>query len=274
MKPFVLTIASLLAAASLTGCNDVDESKRFEGPLAFEAQKNVLVEDFTGQNCVNCPYGAETLQSMQRVYGASRLVAVSIHGGSLSLDQDLVGIRGLATPQGNDYVSHWGVQAFPMGLIDRQGGLQDYEKWNAAALSRFKLTPKVSLEIKEAKYDAAAKTVTVKVDVEGNESVSGELNVWLTESGITAIQRLPDGSYNPSYVHNHVFRASVSAPYGDGLSLASGEAKECAYTYTVTRSDWDTSRLSAVVFFVTAADGVTQVVDAEVETAAAEAAAQ
>lgn len=268
MKPFILSIASVLAAASLTGCNDVDESKRFEGPLAFEAQKNVLVEDFTGQSCTNCPKAADALHEMQQVYGASRLVAVSIHGGSLSLDQDLVGIRGLATPQGNDYVSHWGVQAFPMGLVDRQGGLLDYEKWNAAALSRFSLAPKVSLDIKEAKYDADSKSVTVKVSVEGNESVSGELNVWLTESNITAIQRMPEGNYNTSYVHNHVFRAAVSAPYGDGLSVAADEKKECEYTYTVTRSDWDTTNLSAVVFFVTAADGVTQVVDAKVEAAA------
>ena len=264
MKLPFLTIP-LLTLAALSGCTDVDEDKRFDGPLAFEAQKNVLVEDFTGQNCNNCPNASDALHDMQQVYGADRLIAVSIHGGSLSFSQDMTAIKGLATPQGNDYVSHWGVEAFPMGLVDRQGGLQDYEKWNAAALSRFKLAPKVSLTAKEAKYDAQTATISVKVAVEGNESVSGELNVWLTESGVTAIQRLPSGNYDLNYTHNHVFRAALTAPYGESLSVQSGETAEREYTYTVTRQDWDTSRLSAVVFFVTAADGVTQVIETAVQ---------
>lgn len=259
-----------VAMATLLGCNDVGEEKRFDGPLAFEAQKNVLVEDFTGQNCQNCPNAADEIHAMQQVYGAGRLVAVSIHGGPLAFDQDNTRLTGLATPQGNEYVTHWGVQSFPKGMVDRQGGLLDYEKWNAAALSRFKLAPKVRLTVSEARYDAASRTVTVKVSAEGAEAADGRLNVWLTESGVTAIQRLPDGRFNPNYTHNHVFRAALSAPYGDALSIAAGGKEERAYTYTPVRPQWNAERLSAVVFYTTAEDGVTQVTDTPVTGAAGE----
>ena len=45
--------------------------------------RKVLVEEFTGVRCVNCPAGASELDNLRGIYG-DRLVVVSIHTGDFS----------------------------------------------------------------------------------------------------------------------------------------------------------------------------------------------
>ena len=65
------TMATLgLALAVLTACDNVDENERFSGPVDITPKKNVLIEDFTGQRCLNCPLAADAVHAMQATYGA------------------------------------------------------------------------------------------------------------------------------------------------------------------------------------------------------------
>ena len=43
--------------------------------------KNILIEDFTGHLCKNCPDAASELDAIQAVYG-SRIIGLAIHSGS------------------------------------------------------------------------------------------------------------------------------------------------------------------------------------------------
>ena len=47
--------AAVLAAAALTSCDNVPEADRFIKLPPIEADRAVLIEDFTGQYCLNCP---------------------------------------------------------------------------------------------------------------------------------------------------------------------------------------------------------------------------
>lgn len=252
----------------LAACDTVDEDGRFEGPLEVAEGKNVLLEDFTGQKCPNCPLAANEVSAMQAAYGADRLIAVSIHGGSLSVSEQSSAV-GLANEQGNEYNTHWGIEAWPKGLVDRTGGVRDYTAWRAAVLDRFTVTPKVSLDLPALSYDPATRQVTLTAQVKSEgEAVSGKLTVWLTESDLVRPQLMPDGSANRDYVHNHVFRATVSAPYGDDMSLAAGEAQARGYTYTL-RDDWTAGNMAVVLFYYNDADGVMQVIDSPLAGTAA-----
>ena len=42
--------------------------------------RTVLLEDFTGQKCVNCPKGTKVIEQLQEAYG-DYFIAVGIHGG-------------------------------------------------------------------------------------------------------------------------------------------------------------------------------------------------
>lgn len=262
MKISQLIISAGLLVSALTACNDVDYADRFKPTGDVESKKNVLIEDFTGQRCVNCPKAADAVQEMQKTFGEGRLIAVSIHGGSLSMhDSETSGI-GLATDQGNEYNEHWNVKSWPKGFVDRTGGLQDYEMWNGSALERFNISPKVNLSTEVVSFDKETRTLKVKADVHGNEEVTGRLQVWLTESNIRSVQLMPSGMTNENYVHNHVFRASINDAYGDELHLNAGESQTKEYTYQFSRSYWNEENASVVVFFYNDADGVMQVVDA------------
>ncbi len=48
-----------VAAAALTSCDNVAEDDRFIKLPPIEADRAVLIEDFTGQNCLNCPVAHE-----------------------------------------------------------------------------------------------------------------------------------------------------------------------------------------------------------------------
>lgn len=265
MKIFPSIIAFAIAALSLAACESVSEDERFDGPLTVEAKKNVLIEDFTGQRCTNCPSAAQTIADFQSTYGKSRVVAVAIHGGSLAVSENTSAL-GLANEQGIEYNTHWGVESWPMGMVDRAGGLQDHEKWAAAVLKRFSVTPKADITIDNVSYDASTKQVTLTTTLSSANGASGYLQVWLTESNITRIQTTPSG-YDNAYVHNHVFRASVNAPYGDAYTLAAGQEEQASFSYTLKTEQsgksegWKPENMSVVVFFYNDQDGVMQVVD-------------
>ena len=267
MKLQHIILGMVMAAGCLTACDEVDSDKRFTGPVVPEARKNVLVEDFTGQKCVNCPSAADMVASLQQLYGAEHVVAVSIHGGSLSRDE-ATDKFGLANATSKAYNEHWGVSQWPSGKIDRTDGLQGPDKWAAAVLTRIIQQPAAELNIANIAYDAASKTLSLDVSVAAKESVTGRLQVWLTESGVVQQQYMPDGTKNNQYVHNHVLRASVNDPYGDPLTLAANATDTKHYTYTLpdvsalkNNTPWNTQNMSVVVFFYNDQQGVMQVID-------------
>ena len=257
----LLTLSSLLLG-TLTACNDIDQADRFQ-PVDVTAQKNVLIEDFTGQHCVNCPKAADEVQTMQRTFG-ERIVAVSIHGGSLSMHDSESSGLGLATDEGEAYNAKWDVKSWPKGMVDRTGGLLDYEQWNGAAIGRFAQTPKVNITADHIAFDESTRTLTLTTTLSGNEQATGHLQVWLTESSITAPQTLPSGVTDANYVHNHVYRAAVNGTDGEEMTVREGESITKEYTYRFARDYWNAENASVVIFFYNDAEGVMQVIDASV----------
>lgn len=270
MKLYKKLFAFALAALALTACDEMEPNERFSGPVIVEAKKNVLIEDFTGQQCQNCPSAAEEIHKLQEAYGADRLIAVSVHG-SLNALYETKSPQGLANAQGNDYVTHWGVSSLPKGWVDRSGSIDDKEKWAETIKNRFGITPKVGIEVVSHGYMADAngvETIKLTVNVTGKQNATGKLQVWLTESNVKKYQLMGDGSKNFDYVHNHVFRASISAPYGDELAINEGETLSKDYEYQFpdfgtlkNKTPWVPANLSIVAFYYNDSEGVMQVVD-------------
>lgn len=272
MKLYKKLFALAFAALALTACDEIDIDKRFSDPIPIivEAEKNVLIEDFTGQQCMNCPLAAEEIHKLQEVYGADRLIAVSVHGGSNALSETK-SPQGLANAQGNDYVSHWSVTSFPKGWVDRSGSIDDKEKWAETIKNRFNITPKVDIKVVSHGYTADAngvETIKLTVKVIGKHHATGKLQVWLTENNVKKYQLMDDGTKNYNYQHNHVFRASISAPYGDELAVSEGESISKDYEYQFpdfstlkNKTPWVPANLSIVAFYYNDSEGVMQVVD-------------
>lgn len=249
--------AIALVAAS---CSNIDENDRLIYVKPAEVGRAVLIEDYTGQRCVNCPRGTETINSIVEAYGEDNVIAVGIHSGPLGFAGNAKNV-GLMTDTGNEYYSHWDSAnkiGQPWALFNRNAAPNsDYNTWAAYVASIMAMKAKISLAVANT-YDPASRALSCAVEAYGTDgNTTGKLQLWLIEDGITAMQMMPDGSANREYVHNHVFRAAVNGTWGDDIAIKEGESVSKQYTYTIPES-WNADNVS-VVAFVYNDNGVEQV---------------
>ena len=263
MKISYLLYSILLPVAGLVSCDNLDLDERLDGPIQTIASKNVLIEDFTGQKCSNCPLAHEEVEKLQKVYGADKVIAVAIHGGPQAVDDSNTSIVGLANEQGREYNRRWGSFSYPKGVVDRQGGLTDFEKWNASVAVRSTIHPKVNLQIDKAEVDASTRQLELECSVEALDAVDGRLQLWLTESDIVALQTMPGvwgGGISKDYVHHHVFRTSINGLDGESLALGKDDKVEKKYIYTISEK-WQAKHMSLIMIYYSDDHGVMQVID-------------
>lgn len=257
----ILTSTIIIGITALfVACSDISEDERLQYIAPATVNRAVLIEDFTGQRCVNCPAAHETIARLHEQYGSEQVIAVSIHGGALAVNSTPT-ITGLRTPLGDEYNQYWGVESWPSGIINRQSGIITHDLWAASVYEEIQKPTTVSLNA-VTRYDAATATATVEVDALSTAAFTGKLQVWLTEDNIVAPQQMADGSMNRDYVHQHVLRAAVNGSWGSDLSLTANEQQHETYSIAVA-DNWQASSLSFVVFAYNA-DGVAQVTSTSV----------
>lgn len=271
MKKFLYIIGILATFAS---CNDLDDNERFtyveparptQPDQPGLAERYILLEDYTGQLCPNCPKAVPVIDQLHELYG-DNVIAVGIHGGRC-LDNVVSGVEielGFATSESKAYYEAAGSPAQPSGRINRKGTPATIDKWRTLADAEFSTMATFSLEI-TTNYEAPGRTATVNVEAKGlSGSNTGKLQLWIVEDNIVAPQSQPDGSMTVEYIHNHVFRASVNGTWGEDFAIAENETK--TYTATATlKSYWKPENIS-IVAFVYNDSGVLQAAKAKLQT--------
>lgn len=252
-----LLTAAALSVLLLGSCNEMDKEDRLEYVKPAQVSRAVLIEDFTGQKCVNCPNATDEIHALQEQYGDSAVIAVGIHSGPLGF-KGSTRLVGLATDLGDTYYNYWGADHQPVGLVNRSGGLQDYPTW--AGLVRQALSETAPLDLSlQCNYNAESRELTVETTAYGtNGTTNGKLQVWLVEDSITAMQMMPDGSTNRDYVHNHVLRASMNGDWGEDITVSEGSTTSTGCSITLDEK-WVPTHVS-VIAFVYNNSGVQQVV--------------
>lgn len=253
-------IAALATAMAFVSCTEIDENNRLIYVEPTDVKKHVLIEDFTGQRCVNCPNATDLIKTLQEQYGEENIIAVGLYGGDFGYTPVAQGHEPypLTTEDGNSYYATWGVKAQPAGMIDRYGGkpLTNLAYWTAYVNGMLAMEPTVVIT-PTTNYDAARRKLDVSVDVAGLKTLeNARLQVWLVEDGIVGMQYMPNGSVNNEYVHNHVFRATVNDKNGEPINVV--EKTDVAKSYSITlKDDWKAENMSVVAFVFTN-DGVQQ----------------
>lgn len=248
---------AIVALAALSSCSNIAEDERFiPGEMVGGGGKNILIEDFTGQNCVNCPLAMEELEKMHNTFG-EKIIAVGVYGGPFG--QSATGkYYPLTNDLGDYYNTKMNVSEQPYANINRKEKSSNYIAWSGIVATLLEEEAKITLAC-ENSYDAASGTAAIKVSGDALGTIeNAHLQVWIIEDNVVSMQRLPDGSVNKEFVHNHVLRTSVSDKDGDPLSIVDGKSFEKAYTATID-SSYKPEDLY-VVAFVFSANGVEQVV--------------
>lgn len=250
IKNLFLGVATAAMAMAAASCSNIDEGDRLIYVKPAEVGRAVLIEDLTGQRCINCPTGTDIINGIIQTYGEDNVIAVGIHSGPLGFKGNAKRV-GLMTVTGDEYYKYWANGTNlgqPSAVFNRKKGPSDnLNNWAAEVGLIISEKANLSVDIANA-YDAKTRTLTTKVGAFGvNGTVNGKLQVWIVEDGIKAMQMMPDGSANQEYVHNHVFRAAVNGTWGEEVTVKEGETTTKQYSYVLPET-WKAENISVVAF--------------------------
>ena len=254
MKNILVTICGL--AVAFAGCKEHGTAIDFGGnalpqttyvvsPVPVSNPHQILVEEFTGQGCTNCPEGHVDLDKISS-QNPGRINVISMYGdfspesvppgGSVNDFRDaaavniLLGIYGSKSP-------------IPCAGIDRSvnavnGNLMQVgsSSWDGFILAQLGITDSVNLSVKSS-YDPSKKLATITALVTYTQPLSTQqnLSIVVVEDSIYDKQESFDTSpiTLDHYLFLDVFRGMVtSVPAGDKLSIdGASDIKEAGRSF-------------------------------------------
>lgn len=235
----------LVLTGALVACDNIPEDERLIYVKPAAVSRTVLIEDFTGQRCVNCPNATETIEQLIEQYGDSGVIAVGIHSGPFAKNPNGTTLP-LWTAEGDEYFSHFGAEQQPSGMVNRLR-VCDYVEWGAQVYNEIQKPAPLSIEL-EVDLNKETRTASVTsrmMATDGN--VNGKLQLWLVEDSIVSPQYMPDGRPVVDYVHNHVFRKSINGTWGEDVDMPEGDTRT-AFSSIVIDEAYDIDHLSVVAF--------------------------
>ena len=242
---------TLLAAALLTACDNIPVSDRTTPLDASSFKKPVVVVDFTGVDCTNCPKAAKGLSSMHSIVG-DKIIGIAMYP-DCSFNHHAT--FDLKCPEATEYYKAFGDLSkivLPSGMVDfvqyKTQYIFDYTLWNSAVLERITQdTPiEVSLTVtKETKGDTTNLNITSKVTAQSAVSGSTALILWLVEDGIVGYQN-DGGTPRNDYVHNHGLRTAINGLWGESISLSTAGTVDKTLSYEVKNDKWNLENCSVV----------------------------
>ncbi|MCX6296368.1 MAG: Omp28-related outer membrane protein [Bacteroidetes bacterium] len=221
-------------------------------PAVTSHIKKILIEDFTGHTCGNCPHAATELHEIDSLY-PGQIVGMAMHVGSFAAPTP--GYSGspstaftadYRTTVGDEYDATFGASDFglPQGMFNRkdydavtQTHLKFYPNWKAYAASIVSEPSVVDLQL-ISDFDASTRKICCSVRDSFLTTLTDTLKmvVLLTQDSIIDWQDYM-GVNMSNYVHRHMLRDAITPSGAWGESLASGaipsgtmHIKKFAYT--------------------------------------------
>jgi thiol-disulfide isomerase/thioredoxin len=262
MKKLIYYIVALsIIVLSLNSCDKIEEPYTEEGAVTWNGRK-ILIYDFTGHKCGNCPRAHRLISALKATYGDA-IVSVAIHTtffamplGSYTYDfrtdiGDELGGRDFAT---NGF---YGEINLPVGLINNLSAdaLLSDSDWPAEIQKYIASFPQFSIEI-ENSYCSVGENIISNISVQSliTNNNNLKINALIIENGI--IQKQTDYTQTPSdienYVHDYVLRAGFVGTWGEDLNT-NNNALSIGHTFTKEYAhhideEWTRENCSVVVF--------------------------
>jgi hypothetical protein len=213
--------------------------------------KKILIEDFTGQRCLNCPDAAEILKGIMEDY-CDHIVPIAVHC-TVFADSSAEFPYNYHTEVGDELAEDLGIISLPIGTVNRtmyNGNLLlSRDSWLAAVNTLYNLTPEVNI-LMESSYNEATHQVTTVVTTEILSDLNEEINLglYITEDSIISPQQ--DGAdFIENYVHRHMLRKGITSTYGEKIA-SSGQLGDIFTKTFVFNVDpkWDINHCELVAF--------------------------
>lgn len=255
----VAYIAVAMVVALFTGCDNIAPPYTESGNVdtnTTQEKRVVLLEDFSGVNCVNCPDASRLVKTLveSETY-KNRFVPVVIHAGVFARPTKSYHPEFRITEGRAIHDELFDGVGYPMGMVNRKiyNGARavDYNAWPETIASFFESTPDVGLDLTTS-YNTATKELTANANVRFLKDVTEPYNIsfYLVENKVIAFQK--DGNIeNMEYEHNYILRAVFNGTWGEpvteGTLPKAGASK--AVTSTLQMSDaWNPANCKVVAF--------------------------
>ena len=273
-KLFHISLYLLCGGLLLLSCTKINEPYSTIKPVKIDTTtRSVLLEDYTGHTCVNCPPAAVMANTLQDLY-RGQVYVIAVHAGSFANPQTdttqgevkkyypyLIGDYKSAA--GNDWNNYDGfkIQQYPSGMVNRRlwKGSPSFipTEWFSALQVAIAL-PKVAVMSMNNSYNAQTKAMTTNVNVKFLISYAGPvtLSVCILEDSIYGGQLRnhtnPDSVLIKNFRFMHVLRGSLISGESFGSQIANNpipsESVTKSYPFDFSGKSWITKHCSVIAF--------------------------
>ena len=267
MKRLIYLLTFL--AFAFTACEEiapvVTGSMGQQGPVPPTDQKRqVLIEEFTGVRCINCPNGSIIIEELLASH-SSRLVAISVHSGQFSMPypESQFDFR---TTEGDNILNYVGQPfGYPSAVVNRKKFDNQFDlqlgqnEWAGYIAEELALPVEVKIDI-QSSFNSSSRNAAIDITLFIEKFIDEpdvRLSVIFTESDIVDAQLTPSSSPNvdTGYKHKHVFRGMATPFDGTPLtgSLVAGTQVAKSYNYPIP-ADWNEDNVNIIVVVSLAGD--------------------
>ncbi len=215
--------------------------------------KIVLMEEFTGVRCINCPDGHLQIELIQNTH-PGRVAAVALHSDFLGVAYP--GQPELRIPEAQNLEDLLGpAAAKPMAAIDRilfsgeSTELIFLQQWAARVNQQLNEPVRMNLSL-ESRIENNDLIVKITVMFLHNNNADLRLTLLLTENNVE-VPQLTNSGVDSTYSHQHVARAFLTRYNGNNLGYL-GETgrvvvKEFRYS-NIAGAGWKLADMKLVAF--------------------------
>lgn len=260
MNKSIIYALSIIALAFIAfSCDKIDAPYTRNNNGGVTRGRNVLLEEFTGHKCPNCPTASLEAHDLQEEY--PEVIIVSVHAGTFATTNTSGYFTyDFRTGVGDTLNTDFQVSGYPSAVINRKT-INDIlvpnpSLWAAAIASFQDDDPIATLSVTNT-YDTLSRKVTATVKTEFLENYLTPLNlvIYITEDSIIKPQYNNNTAVGPvpvieNYVHRHVLRGSFNGPYGSTLTedaVAYGTKKVNSLSEYLD-TEWNDKQCYLVVF--------------------------
>lgn len=279
MKNQITSSSKILYAAAclslgFVGCDKIDapygdvnassiDTTAFPPPaftLNYSEPRRVLIEDFTGHTCGNCPDAALILENIIQSSGG-KVIGVAIHAGATFASpippSYPVDYR---TPVGNAIDGVFGITSAgqPNGMINRKKTGNVYysipNTWNNKTTAMLNTSPEADAQVVVKGYHDVAKNKLIAYVYAGFlEPMAGTYNLaaYAVEDSIIGDQKWYNQGYPQDHVHDYVFmhtlRGNISPVWGEEIAVdpAVGSVYRKAWSLNI-KPEWNMAHMKIV----------------------------
>ena len=202
------------------------------------ANRNVILEEFTGRGCGYCTDGHRIANQIM-ANNPGRVWAINIHAGGYAQTS----YPNMITQDGNTIHNGFSISGYPCGVVNRTtAAAQDRGQWNGTATQQMSQASECNVAGQVIINPVSRiATITVEVYYTGSSSFDQNfLTVAMLQDSILGSQA-DYGNYNPTqwlngqYVHMHILRDVITeSAWGEAISpTTQGTLITKTYTYEI-----------------------------------------